>query len=275
MVRSSSVKKAILAGLIALFAFGSASHSEAKTVKSKPKAVKLSAHVDSGNKTVRNDAVALAPKSTYWQCVTYARSITGLEIYGDAWTWWSKGQAKYQTGFHPKPGAVLVFRPQGKMKLGHVAVVSQMITDRYIQVTHANWSPVNGRRGQVEKNVNVLDVSDAGDWSRVKVWYGPLNDVGTSVYVTYGFIYHDPFKAVPVQVASNEEALPDELKTALTPYQEVENQENRANVASASRTAVRVGARLTGTQASDIVDALTSPDAVTANTVAAKSKPVK
>lgn len=134
-------------------------------------------------------AQAAEKKSPYWQCVTFARSITGMNIFGDAWTWWEGASGKYDKGQAPKAGAVLVFRPQGKMRLGHVAVVSQVITDRVIQITHANWSPIGGRRGQVEKDVTVVDVSDKGDWSKVKVWYGPIADVGTTVYPTYGFIY--------------------------------------------------------------------------------------
>ncbi|MEI9965340.1 MAG: hypothetical protein WDM92_12300 [Caulobacteraceae bacterium] len=45
------------------------------------------------------------------------------------------------------------------MKLGHVAVVSQVLTDRIIQVTHANWSVIDGERGKIEQNVTVVDVS--------------------------------------------------------------------------------------------------------------------
>ena len=75
--------------------------------------------------------------------------------------------------------------------------MSQVLTDRIIQVTHANWSLLGGRRGQVEKDVTVVDVSAAGDWSQVKVWYDPKGDLGTTIYPTYGFIYkaldaHDP-----------------------------------------------------------------------------------
>ena len=96
---------------------------------------------------------------------------------------------KYAKGFSPNAGAVLVFKPYGAMSRGHVAVVSQVLTDRIIQVTHANWSPVAGQRGQVEKDVTVVDVSEAGDWSKVKVWYDPSGDLGTTTYPTYGFIY--------------------------------------------------------------------------------------
>ena len=77
------------------------------------------------------------------------------------------------------------------MRLGHVAVVSQVLTDRIIQITHANWSIIDGGRGQVEKNVTVIDVSPAGDWSEVKVWYDPSRDLGSTTYPTFGFIYQD------------------------------------------------------------------------------------
>ena len=84
---------------------------------------------------------------------------------------------------------MLVFKPNGVMTKGHVAVVSHVLTDRVIQVNHANWSIIDGGRGQIEQNVTVVDVSPAGDWSQVKVWYDPIRDLGNTVYPTYGFIY--------------------------------------------------------------------------------------
>ncbi len=210
-----------------------------------------------------------------------------MQIFGDAWTWWEKATGKYDEGQAPKPGAVLVFRSQGKMKLGHVAVVSQVITDRYIQVTHANWSPVEGHRGRVEENVNVMDVSDKGDWSKVKVWYGPLNDLGTTVYSTYGFIYQAAqsgqtmgqqlvasisgnkeapegakvesvkAQASATQVAVAEPApanLPEDLKAALTP-------ENRPAVRQPR--AVAASAQITGQSAQQLVSQLNAGHAVT------------
>ena len=128
-----------------------------------------------------------------WQCVPFARLISGIQIFGDAWTWWNQANsAKYPTGVAPTLGAVLVFQKHGKMNRGHVAVVSQVVTERVIQVTHANWSQIDGRRGQVEKDVTVIDVSPDGDWSKVKVWYDPARDLGATVYPTYGFIYQKP-----------------------------------------------------------------------------------
>ena len=132
-----------------------------------------------------------AVADTYWQCVPFARLISGIQIFGDAWTWWTQAANKYETGFQPRAGAVLCFKPTQRMRLGHVAVVSQVLTDRVVQITHANWSPIEGSRGKVEKDVTVIDVSAGGDWSQVKVWYDPSRDLGGSTYSTHGFIYQD------------------------------------------------------------------------------------
>lgn len=112
--------------------------------------------------------------------------FSGINIFGDAWTWWRQAAEKFRTGKAPETGSVLVFRPEGRMSRGHVAVVSDILTDRVVRVTHANWG---GSRGKVEENVTVVDVSPANDWSQVKVWYNPINGLGTTVYPTYGFIY--------------------------------------------------------------------------------------
>lgn len=125
----------------------------------------------------------------YWQCVTFARMFSGIDIFGDAHTWWRQAQGRFNTGARPQMGSVLAFQSSGRMRLGHVAVVSEILTDRVIRVTHANWG---GSRGKVEENVTVVDVSDNGDWTAVKVWYNPIHDLGTTVYPTYGFIYHGP-----------------------------------------------------------------------------------
>jgi len=130
-----------------------------------------------------------AQAGTYWQCVTFARMFSGIQLFGDAWTWWNQALGKYTTGTAPQAGSVLVFKRSGVMHDGHVAVVSRVLTDRIIQVTHANWSVIDGGRGKVEKDVTVVDVSPRGDWSQVKVWYDPVRDLGNTVYPTYGFIY--------------------------------------------------------------------------------------
>jgi surface antigen len=131
----------------------------------------------------------VAHADTFWQCATFARMFSGIQLFGDAWTWWNQALGKYATGHAPQAGSVLVFKRSGIMHDGHVAVVSRVLTDRIIQVTHANWSIIDGGRGKVEKDVTVVDVSAKGDWSQVKVWYDPIRDLGNTVYPTYGFVY--------------------------------------------------------------------------------------
>ena len=139
----------------------------------------------------------------YLQCVPFARLLSGIQIFGDAHTWWQQAAGHYQTGFTPKAGAVLCFKPWGRMHLGHVAVVSQVLTDRVIQISHANWSVIGGARGKIERNVTVIDVSPAGDWSQVKVWWDPSRDIGTTTYPVYGFIYGDQIATTTFASAQN------------------------------------------------------------------------
>ncbi len=125
----------------------------------------------------------------YLQCVPYARRVSGIQIYGDAHTWWGQAEGRYARGFRPKVGAVMALRPSGGSTLGHVAAVSRIVDSRTILIRHSNWSLINGRRGQIEDNVKVIDVSDANDWSSVRVWYAPLQALGGSHWPVQGFIY--------------------------------------------------------------------------------------
>ena len=125
----------------------------------------------------------------YLQCVPYARQVTGIRIFGDAHTWWGQAEGRYARGFRPKVGAVMALKPSGGSTLGHVAAVSRIIDSRTILIRHANWSLINGRRGQIEDNVKVIDVSPDNDWSSVRVWYAPLQALGGSHWPVQGFIY--------------------------------------------------------------------------------------
>jgi surface antigen len=125
----------------------------------------------------------------YLQCVPYARQVSGIQIYGDAHTWWGQAEGRYARGFKPKVGAVMAFRPNGSSRLGHVAAVSKIIDSRTVLIRHANWSPINGRRGQIEDNVRAVDVSPDNDWSAVRVWYGPSQALGATHWPLAGFIY--------------------------------------------------------------------------------------
>ncbi|WP_373489378.1 CHAP domain-containing protein [Blastomonas sp.] len=123
------------------------------------------------------------------QCVPYARDISGIQIYGDAHSWWHQAAGRYERGNRPTPGAVMAFKPHRSMQLGHVASVSTVLDSRRVLLDHANWSPVNGRKGQIERNVLAVDVSPGNDWSEVRVWYAPIGDLGTTHYPIHGFIY--------------------------------------------------------------------------------------
>jgi surface antigen len=135
--------------------------------------------------------LATAPSwgSAVLQCVPYARIVSGVAIRGDALTWWDQADGQYKRGNTPKKGAVLAFRPNGPMTLGHVAVVSRILDDRRVLIRHANWSVP----GSIEEDVLAIDVSANGDWSQVRVWHSPTNQMGARTNPTYGFIY--PAKA--------------------------------------------------------------------------------
>lgn len=126
-------------------------------------------------------------KSAYLQCVPFARAESGVQIHGNAWTWWNQAAGRYERGDAPAVGAVMSFKKTSKNPYGHVAVVSKIVSDREVLLTHANWST----RGGIERDVRAVDVSDAGDWSEVRVWYAPIGGLGTSTYPVNGFIYAD------------------------------------------------------------------------------------
>lgn len=125
----------------------------------------------------------------YLQCVPFARAESGVDIRGNAKTWWAQAADQYERGDEPREGAVMAFAGTRGMPMGHVAVVKKVVSDREIRIDHANWSPINGRRGQIERDVRVVDVSDAGDWSMVRVWYAPIGDLGLRANPVQGFIY--------------------------------------------------------------------------------------
>jgi surface antigen len=141
--------------------------------------------VDS-DRVLGGGSVSLPP---YLQCVPYARTVTGVEIFGDARTWWDQAEGRYARGTTPKVGAVMTFKPHGAMTLGHVAAVSRIIDERTVLLRHANWSPINGRRGQIENDVAAVDVSPDNDWSEVRVWFDPIQNLGTTHWPVQGFIY--------------------------------------------------------------------------------------
>ncbi|TVR99578.1 MAG: CHAP domain-containing protein [Rhodospirillales bacterium] len=117
------------------------------------------------------------------QCVPFAREVSQVQIRGNAADWWSLAEGRYQRSAQPEVGSVLVFRRSARLPHGHVAVVSSVLADRYILVTHANWV-----RDQINEDAPVIDVSPGNDWSEVRVWWPPSGQMGRTVFPTFGFI---------------------------------------------------------------------------------------
>jgi hypothetical protein len=179
------------------------------------------------------------------QCVPYARALSGVTIFGDAYTWWDQAAGKYDRGNEPKIGAVLAFQPYGNMRLGHVAAVRRIVDDRTIMISHANWSTIGGVRGHIEEDVRAVDVSEANDWSEVRVWYTPNEAMGGTAWPTHGFIY-------PKQRRSDSEAkravamlLKDRVLPSLPTVAPV-------RMAEAGKPAVKTGFGLSGDLLKDI-----------------------
>jgi len=167
------------------------------------------------------------------QCVPYARQVSGIEIYGDAHSWWQQADGRYVRGNRPTPGAVMAFKPYRSMQLGHVAAVSKVLDSRRVLLDHANWSPINGRKGQIERNVLAEDVSAGNDWSEVRVWYTPIGGLGTTRYPVHGFIYPQGraprgLQAAPVLVAVNGDVSRDERKARRKAEQRAEKEARNA-----------------------------------------------
>lgn len=132
---------------------------------------------------VKAASATFNPKKARIWCVPFARAVSGIQIKGDAATWWKKATDVYDRGQTPASGAVLTFRSSGKMPKGHVAVVSDVIDTRTILVDQANWV-----RNRITTDTIVVDVSPKNDWSAVRVANG-RSDVLGRVSPTYGFIY--------------------------------------------------------------------------------------
>jgi hypothetical protein len=140
-----------------------------------------------------------------WQCVTYAASHSQIALRGNAHTWWDHAEGIYARGHQPVLGAVMVMKSSGQMPMGHVAIVSRIVSDREVLLTHANWHG----DGSVETNVRAVDVSVAGDWSQVRVWYAPVHALGIRSFPTYGFILPVKAGAVPETPQTTQLAMAD------------------------------------------------------------------
>jgi surface antigen len=146
--------------------------------------------------------LATAPASAgTLQCAPFARQVSGIDLHGNANTWWGQAEGRYDRGHEPRVGAVLAFASSRSMPVGHVAMVSKVVSGREVLLTHANWS----YRGGIERDVRAVDVSPNNDWTDVRVWYGPTGGLGLRSNPAKGFIYASAPKAIeaaPVQIAS-------------------------------------------------------------------------
>lgn len=120
----------------------------------------------------------------YSECVPYARNVSGIGIWGDAVTWWAQAANIYVRSSRPAPGAVLVLRGWNDSTRGHVSAVREVVSSRLVRVDHANWL----KTGEISLNVPVIDVSEANDWSKVRVWHVPGGYWGGRTYEVEGFI---------------------------------------------------------------------------------------
>ncbi len=116
-------------------------------------------------------------------CVPFARALTGVDLHGDAASWWQQAAGRYRRSSVPEEGAILVLDAGGRLPRGHVSVVTRVVDAREIEVVQANWVP-----DELSRDQPVIDVSDRNDWTLVRVWYPPIAAMGAHPYPALGFI---------------------------------------------------------------------------------------
>ena len=136
------------------------------------------------------------------ECAPFARTLSGVDLRGAAADWWQQAAERYGRASQPAVGAVLTFRRTSRLPAGHAAVVSRVLSAREILVTQANWVP-----HRVTRDMPVVDVSPANDWSAVRVWWPPSGQLGSRHYPTWGFILPDRPRSRDGLEASLQDAL--------------------------------------------------------------------
>ncbi len=126
----------------------------------------------------------IAEQSKPLQCVPYARVHSGINIYGDAYTWWDKSEGQYEHSQEPLLGSVMMLTGYAGPNRAHLAVVRAMVSQREIRIDHANWF----NDGSVYVDDPVMDVSPANDWTEVRIWNIRSQSWGTRTYLVRGFI---------------------------------------------------------------------------------------
>jgi hypothetical protein len=118
------------------------------------------------------------------ECVPYARARSGIQLYGNAGSWWAKAEGHYEKGQAPLLGSVMVLAGYAGPGRGHVAVVSKLVSRREIRIDHANWLG----DGAIYLDDPVADVSPDNEWTEVRVWNARSGSWGTKTYLVEGFI---------------------------------------------------------------------------------------
>jgi len=118
------------------------------------------------------------------ECAPFARALSGVRLSGAAADWWGQANGVYSRSQTPRVGSVLVMTRSGRLRSGHVSVVSKVLSSRQILVTQANW--VHDR---ITEDQPVIDVSPNNDWTMVRVWWPPSGQMGTAEYPAYGFVH--------------------------------------------------------------------------------------
>ena len=117
-------------------------------------------------------------------CVPFAREHSGIQIFGDAYTWWDQARGRYVREPMPRTGSLLVIAGYAGPKRAHLAVVTRIVSMREIRVDHANWLS----DGNIFLNSPVVDVSPGNDWSQVRVFNNRDGHMGVKTYDVQGFI---------------------------------------------------------------------------------------
>ncbi len=160
-------------------------------------ALLLSACAKPGSFDTRNASGYVASDNE--QCVPFARNASGIEIYGNAASWWYQAQPRYARGQIPQEGAVLVLKATQKLRHGHLAVVTDVRNAREITVTHSNWGDTEMRRRRIYESMLVEDISPKNNWTNLRFWNKETNTFGRP-YPAYGFIYAE--RSAPPKPAS-------------------------------------------------------------------------
>ncbi|MDB5661360.1 MAG: hypothetical protein JWS10_3975 [Cypionkella sp.] len=172
---------AALIGVLVLSAACVPNGSEVTMLSAHPELIQPGLNPNFVAKAIGNAKAKRAKGQKVW-CVPFARDASGVEIKGNAGTWWGQAKDKFARGHDPVVGAVMAFSSTRKLPKGHVAVVSQVVSEREILIDHANWKP-----SQVSLGMKVVDVSTKNDWSVVKV--ASAGDTLGRPYQIDGFIW--------------------------------------------------------------------------------------